>query len=169
MIITAGLLAAVFGGLIMMTSPAFGAFFQKEFVVCQDQGNDVLCDAYMVRKDDYVTKLFAQRGEIAYRDFPWFLAIFKRLNPSVKNIDLIYPGQRILVPLRIIPPNSLEGQATGTVTIPLITITNIPQQLQQNSLNYVVQPGDCVSALIAQKFGRYSTQPYKEALEIFNI
>lgn len=166
MVVAAALLAVVFGCL-MRAEPASGAFFQKEFVVCQDQGRDVLCDAYVVRKDDYVTKLFQQRGEIAYRDFPEFLEIFKRLNPTVQNIDLIFPGQRILVPLKIIAPNTLEGQDTGTVTIPLITITNIPEQLQQNSLDYVVQPGDCVSALIAQKFGRYSSQPYKEAMEIF--
>ncbi|MBC2713838.1 MAG: LysM peptidoglycan-binding domain-containing protein [Desulfobacteraceae bacterium] len=164
------LVLIVTGCLIMSMSiygSADGAFLQKQFVVCQDQGRDVLCDSYVVKKDDYVTKLFKQRGEIAYRDFPMFLEIFKRLNPSVKNIDLIFPNQRILVPLRLIAPDTLEGQATGTVTIPLITITNIPRQLQQNSMNYVVQQGDCVSALIAKKFGRYSTRPYKEALKIF--
>jgi len=146
---------------------ADGAFLQKQFVVCQDQGRDVLCDSYVVKKNDYVTKLFNQRGEIAYRDFPMFLEIFKRLNPTVNNINLIFPNQRILVPLKLIAPDTLEGQDTGTVTIPLITITNIPRQLQQNSMNYVVQQGDCVSALIAKKFGRYSTRPYKEALKIF--
>ena len=146
---------------------ARGAFLEKKFVVCQDQGRDVLCDSYLVKKDDYVTKLFKQRGEIAYRDFPMFLEIFKRLNPSVKDIDLIFPNQRILVPLKLIAPDTLEGQATGTVTIPLITITNIPRQLQKNSMNYVVQQGDCVSTLIAKKFGRYSTRPYKEAIKIF--
>ncbi len=158
------------GGVIMTLSIyglADGAFLQKQFVVCQDQGRDVLCDAYVVKKNDYVTKLFKQRGEIAYRDFPMFLEIFKRLNPSVKNTDLIFPNQRILVPLKLIAPDTLEGQNTGTVTIPLITITNIPRQLQQNSMNYVVQQGDCVSALIAKKFGRYSTRPYREALKIF--
>jgi len=147
--------------------PADSAFFQKQFVVCQDQGRDVLCDSYVVKKDDYVTKLFKQRGEIAYRDFPMFLEIFQRLNPSVKNIDLIFPNQRILVPLKVIAPDSLEGQATGTVTIPLITITNLPRQLHQNSMNYVVRQGDCVSVLVAKKFGRYSTRPYKEAVKIF--
>ena len=144
-----------------------GAFFQKKFVVCQDQGRDVLCDSYVVKKNDYVTKLFKQRGEIAYRDFPMFLGIFKRLNPSVKNIDLIYPDQQILVPLKLIEPDSLEGQDTGTVTIPMITITNLPRQLQQNSMNYVVRQGDTVSALIAKKFGRYSTRSYKEGVKIF--
>ncbi len=164
------LLLIAAGGLILSLSiygVADGAFFQKQFVVCQDQGRDVLCDSYVVKKDDYVTKLFKQRGEIAYRDFPMFLEIFKRLNPSVKDIDLIFPNQRILVPLRLIAPDTLEGQATGTVTIPLITITNIPRQLQQNSMNYVVRQGDSVSTLISKKFGRYSTRPYKEAIKIF--
>lgn len=149
------------------TAPADGAFLEKKFVVCQDRGRDVLCDSYVVKKNDYVTRLFKQRGEIAYRDFPMFLEIFKRLNPSVKDIDLIFPNQRILVPLRLIEPDTLEGQATGTVTIPLITITNIPRQLRQNSMNYVVQQGDCVSSLIAKKFGRYSTRSYKEGMKIF--
>ncbi len=158
-------------GVLIMSLSIYGvahaAFLQKQFVVRQDQGRDVLCDSYVVKKDDYVTKLFKQRGEIAYRDFPMFLEIFKRLNPNVKDIDLIFPNQRILVPLKLIAPDTLEGQATGTVTIPLITITNIPRQLLQNSMNYVVQQGDCVSVLIARNFGRYSTRPYKEALKIF--
>ena len=66
-------------GFLLLAAAAHAAFLEKKFVVCQDQGRDVLCDAYTVKKDDYVTKLFQQRGEIAYRDFPMFLEIFKRL------------------------------------------------------------------------------------------
>jgi hypothetical protein len=71
------------------------------------------------------------------------------------------------VPLKLIDPDTLEGQDTGTVTIPMITITNLPRQLQQNSMNYVVRQGDTVSALISKKFGRYSTRSYKEGVKIF--
>src|SRR6056297_1825468 len=130
------LAAAAAMGCVLIAAPAGASFFQKRFMICEDRGRDILCDSYVVKKNDYVTKLFKQRGEIAYRDFPMFLDIFKRLNPSVKDIDLIFPNQRILVPLRLIEPDTLEGQATGTVTIPLITITNVPRQLQQNSMNY---------------------------------
>jgi len=49
----------------------------------------------------------------------------------------------------------------------MITITNLPRQLQQNSMNYVVRQGDTVSTLIAKKFGRYSTRSYKEGVKIF--
>jgi hypothetical protein len=96
-----------------------------------------------------------------------FLQIFQRLNPNVKDIDLIYPGQRIMIPLKLIEPGTLEGQNLGTVTIPLITITNVPAKLQQNSTGYVVLKGDNVSSLISRTFGRHSTRSYKEALEIF--
>ncbi len=152
---------------LIISLPAYGVFFEKKFVVCKDNGQEVLCDSYIVKKDDYVTKLFRQRGEISSRDFPKFLAIFKRLNSHIKDINKIYPGQKILVPLKILAPDTLEGQETGTVTIPLITITNVPRQLLHNSMEYVVHEGDCISKLIADGFGGYNTAPYKEAIEIF--
>ncbi len=157
---------AVIAG-VLTASSAFGVFLEKRFTVCQDQGRDVLCDSYVVQKDDFVTKLFKQRGEISGQDMPAFLEIFKRLNPHIRNVDLIYPGQWILIPLKIIPPDTLAGQSTGTVTIPLITITNVPQKLQRNAVEHIVVAGDCVSGLIAGRFGDYRSQAYKEAIEIF--
>ncbi|RJP88122.1 MAG: LysM peptidoglycan-binding domain-containing protein [Desulfobacteraceae bacterium] len=152
---------------MMVKSPAWGEFLKKQFIICKDQGQDVLCDSVVVKKDDFVIRLLKQKGEIAHDDFPKFLAIFQRLNPSVQNIDLIYPGQRIMVPLKLIEPGTLEGQSLGTVTIPLITITNAPAKLQQNSMGHVVVQGDSISALISRNFGQYNTQSYKEAVEIF--
>ncbi len=154
------------GGMIV-NPPAWSEFLQKKFIICKDQGRDILCDPVVVQKNDFVIRLFKQKGEIAYSDFPKFLAIFKRLNPEVQDIDLIYPGQRVMVPLKIVEPGTLEGQATGTVSMPLITITNLPAQIQQNSMRYVVLEGDSVSSLICRTFGRLSTRSYKEVLEIF--
>ncbi len=152
---------------LLFALPVYGVFLEKKFTVCRDQGRDVLCDSYVVQQDDFVTKLFKQRGEISRQDMPAFLEIFKRLNPQVRNIDLIYPGQRILIPLKLIAPDTLEGQSTGTVTIPLITITNVPEKLQGNAVEHVVVAGDSVSALIAGRFGEYRSEAYQEAIEIF--
>ncbi|MGB9498302.1 MAG: hypothetical protein ACKVE4_00820 [Dissulfuribacterales bacterium] len=152
---------------LIISLPAYGVFFEKKFVVCKDNGQEILCDSYIVKKNDYVTKLFRQRGEISSKDFPKFLAIFKRLNTHIKDINKIYPNQKILVPLKILAPDTLEGQETGTVMIPVITITNVPRKLLLNSMEYVVHEGDCVSKLIADGFGGYSTASYKEAIEIF--
>lgn len=162
-------------GMIMVTliiegiiaGPAWGEFFQKQFIICKDQGRDVLCDPVVVQKNDYVIRLFKQKGEIAHSDFPLFLGIFKRLNPEVKDLDLIYPGQQVIVPLKIVEPGTLEGQATGTVSIPFIAITKIPAQIQKNSMNYVVMRGDSVSSIISRILGGNTPRSYKEALEIF--
>ncbi len=146
---------------------SFSAFFEKKFLVLKDQGRDILCDSYVVQKGDYVTLLLQQRGDIAYKDFPAFLDIFARLNPQVKDLDLIYPGQRIIIPLKILEPGSMEGQQTGTVTIPVITITDLPGSLKKYSQDYVVQYGDWVSKLISSRFGPYGSDDYKKGIELF--
>jgi len=156
------LLAVVFPA-----APTHAAFFQKRFMVCEDRGRDILCDPYVVQKNDYVIKLFKQKGEIAYEDFPKFLGIFKRINPEISNVNKIYPDQKILIPLKILSPGTLAGQSTGTVTIPIINITNLPDSMIQNSSLYEVQSGDTVSKLIAEQFGRLNRKEYEKVLELF--
>ena len=51
-----------------MTSPA--AFLYKNYIVRKDRGWDILCDPYIVEKDDWVIKIFQRRGQIAEQDFP---------------------------------------------------------------------------------------------------
>lgn len=159
-------MVAVLAG-ILLAFPAHAAFFQKRFVVCQDRGRDILCDPYVVQKNDYVIKLFKQRGEIAHEDFPQFLAIFKRINSDVEDVNKIYPNQKILIPLKILAPGAIEGQSTGTVTIPIINITNLPDSMIQNSSRYEVQSGDTVSRLIAEQFGKLNRKEYDRVLELF--
>lgn len=154
-------------GLLLISICCHAAFFEKTFIVKKDQGQDVLCDPYIVQKNDYVSKIFMQRGDISYTNFPKFLEIFKRLNPGIKDVDLIYPNQRILLPLKIIEPNSMPGQATGVVKIPVITITNLPDTLKKYSEVYEVKYGDWVSKLIAERFGPYGSKSYKQGMKLF--
>ncbi|MBU3981670.1 MAG: hypothetical protein KKG97_10180, partial [Proteobacteria bacterium] len=60
------------------------AFLYKSYEVRKDNGRDILCDPYIVQKDDWIYKLFRQRGEISQKDFPEFLSIFKRINPHIR-------------------------------------------------------------------------------------
>ncbi len=146
---------------------ASAAFYEKDYEVRSFMGKDVLCDPYVVQEDDYVIKILKQRGDIAHKDFPKFLEIFKHINPDVGDIDRVYPLQKILIPLRILPPGTLEGQESGKVSIPVITITNLPRALKSNSEVYRVRYGDWVSRLIAERFGKYGTEPYEKGLELF--
>lgn len=146
---------------------ANAAFFRKDYVIRDFRGEDVLCDTYVVMENDYVIKILKQRGDIAHEDFSKFLEIFKHINPDIKDIDLIYPHQRILIPLRILAPGTLEGQESGRVSIPVITITDLPRVLKHHSDVYKVRYGDWVSRLIAERFGRYGSESYEKGLELF--
>ncbi len=146
---------------------AGAAFFEKKYLVKDVRGEDVMCDPYVIQKGDQVLRLFAQRGEIAHDDFPRFLEIFEILNPAVDDIDTIYPGQKVLIPLRILAPESFEGQASGVVTLPGITITLLPEMIDNYSTSYKVRYGDWVSRLIAQRFGEPGSDSHDEGMELF--
>ncbi len=149
--------------------PAYSAILYKSYVVQYDRGWDILCEPYIVQKNDWVSKLFRQKGEIAQKDYPKFISIFRRLNPYIRNIDLIRPGQYILIPLKRLKKDDLPGQSSGIVTIPFVTISKITEILNTHSTKYKTKKGDCVSILIARRFGAYGTESYKKGLELFKF
>ncbi len=158
---------AVFVLLLFLGTDAFAAFFEKHYTVKPVRGEDVLCDPYVVQKDDWVLRLFRQRGEIAREDFPMFLEIFEILNPDVDNINKIYPGQKILIPLRILPVGTFEGQESGTVTLPVITITRLPEIAEAYSTPHKVRYGEWVSKLVARSFGEVGSESHEKGMALF--
>jgi len=154
----------------MITFPcAYAAFFYKSYVIRYDRGRNILCDPYVVKKDDWVFKLFRQKGEISNRDFPEFLRIFKRLNPHIHDIDRIRPGQHIVIPLKKVDQDELPEQSSGVVTIPYLTNVTLSEDATKDSTDYRVKNGDCVSILISEKFGKYGTQSYQKGEKLFRL
>jgi len=153
----------------LIPSMVSAAFLYKSYLVKRDQGRDILCDTYTVQRNDYVLKLLKQKGEISQEDFPEFLAIFQRINPHVRDVNLLRPGEQIFIPLRILQAGDMPGQSTGIVTVPFVALTSLPEQLQPYTHNYTVRPGDTVSVLIAQRFGKFGTRGYKEGIKLFRL
>jgi hypothetical protein len=173
-------LISIFLCLIIFTiSPLYdvnAAFLYKSYVIRKDKGRDVLCDPYIVQKDDWLFKLFSQRGEISQKDFPEFLSIFKCINPHIHNANRILPGQHILIPLKILPRDSMPGQSSGIVTIPFVTISNIPEILKNHSTAYTVKKGDYLAKIVAQGYKIHNTKSYdkkkklyREGMKLFKI
>ncbi|MBW2591766.1 MAG: hypothetical protein JRE58_01970, partial [Deltaproteobacteria bacterium] len=90
-------MAGCFAGMFVLLSLFFctcvhsDLLREKSYIVHSDRGRDILCEPYTVRKNDWVYKLFRQKGELSHKDFPEFLGIFQRLNPHVHNINTIRP------------------------------------------------------------------------------
>jgi hypothetical protein len=156
------------GVLLFLTADTDGAMLYKNYVVRYDRGWDILCDPYQVRQGDWVLKIFRQKGELAHNDFREFLGIFERLNPHVKDIDRIRPGQVVDIPLKKLAHGTLPGQSSGVVTIPVVMISSPKEMIEKHTRTYTVQQGDTVSTLIANRFGgRFGNTTYSQGLKLF--
>jgi hypothetical protein len=153
--------------LLMACSLASAAFFYKSYIVRYDRGWNILCEPYIVQKNDWVFKLFREKGEISHSDFPEFLRIFERLNPHIHDMDHIRPGQRILIPLKKVDEDISSAQASGVVTIPYFSAKDLPETKTKPSTDYRVKNGDCVSILIAERYGKYGTESYHAGEKLF--
>jgi LysM repeat protein len=124
----------------------FAATPYKTYVVKRYKCWDILCDAYTVQRGDYVWELLRRRGCIVDRDLANFTAILKRLNPHIKNVNKIYPGQEVLVPLKQMEAQEgREGVDDRFVTIPFL-----PDILYST---YIVKPGDYLTKIAAEHHG----------------
>ncbi len=153
--------------LLMGYCPAFGDFLYQKYIVRQDRGIEILCDPYIVQRNDWVFKVFKQKGEISSEDYSEFLQIFKRINPYIHNPDIIRPGQHIFIPLKKLAPGDLPGQSEGIVTIPFIANLDADEMLSKNAVKYKVKKGDCVSNIVSQRFGECGTPSYNQGIKIF--
>lgn len=163
------LLMALLSCGLMGPRPVDAAFLYKTFLIQKDRGTDILCDPYIVQKNDYVIKVFRQKGEISTADFQEFLGIFQRINPHIQDINIIQTGQNIFIPLKKLQPGTFPGQETGVVTIPFVTIAKASELLSTFTTEYQVQKGDTISVLISKKFGDYGSAIYKEGIKLFKL
>ena len=153
---------------LLAAADIHGSMLYKNYLVRYDRGWDILCDPYQVEQGDWVLKIFRQKGEIAHEDFREFLGIFERLNPHVKDMDRIRPGQVVDIPLKKLAHGNLPGQSSGVVTIPFVNIGNPRQMIETHTRSYTIQKGDTVSSLIAKKFGgRFGNLTYSQGLKLF--
>jgi len=109
----------------------------------------VLTETVSVKKGDHLWEILRQRGLLKKRTIREILSTLKKLNRSLTNLDLIYPGQKILIPLKISP---IEGIPILARKVPP---TPFPiEKLKELDLeNYTVKRGDSLVRVVK---GRYN-------------
>jgi len=143
---------------VLWCCPVLAARPYKTYVVKRYKHWDILCDPYTVQKGDYVWELLRRRGCIIEWDLAWYTALLQRLNPHLGNVNKIYPGQEILIPLKRMDPEK------GTVGADerLHTIPFLPDILYST---YTIQPGDYVAKIAAERHGFREDQIPEEYFE----
>ena len=110
-------------------------------------------DVYMVKKNDCLFKIIKKKYEVSKKEAYGILKLVKLDNPELKDINVIYPGQRILLPSK---------RGSGTVGDMHTSPGVISDKTQKDAvLKYVVKRGDSISSVIQKKYGASRGKIYK--------
>lgn len=60
-------------------------------------------DTYIVKKDEWIFDIIRRELGSSDKEILRSLKLIKRLNPELKNTNIIYPGQKLLLPKREVP------------------------------------------------------------------
>ncbi|MCG8635718.1 MAG: hypothetical protein MI863_17915 [Desulfobacterales bacterium] len=128
--------------------------YYKQYSIFTFQNEDYLCEPYLVQKNDWLYKIFRQKGEISASDFPRFLKIFKKINPKLSNIDAIAPGHQILIPLKRVKGQAYQQKETGIVEVPVLefSLEFEKEKLADFIRQHTIRTGDTVSTLLGKEF-----------------
>ena len=140
----------------------FSISLVKQATVKKMEGREVVWEHYKVKEGDYIWQLLRQRGLLKRPDIAELISLLKCMNRSLTNLDLIHPGQTILIPLNIAPARgSIEKEEFFQKSIMGISL------LKDVSFeNYVVKPGDSLTMVV---YGKYKIPPkyiYNEYLNL---
>jgi LysM domain-containing protein len=122
----------------------------------------VLTETFSIQKGEWVWKILREKGLLKDRNLPELLSVLKKLNKSFQNLDLVHPGEKIIIPLKIAPiagglppkPSSPEK------VVPVAALKDL------NLENYSVKPGDSLTMLARGRYDSPSKNMYKEYLEL---
>lgn len=123
-------------------------------------GKKVLTETYTVKDGDHLWQLFRERELLENRNLAELLSVLKKLNSSLENIDLIHPGQKIIIPLAISPVKGLSftAEAGPVETVSLESLDGIDLE------EYVVEQGDSIIKIVEDLYEIPQQELYNEYL-----
>ncbi|MBW2650733.1 MAG: LysM peptidoglycan-binding domain-containing protein [Deltaproteobacteria bacterium] len=110
-------------------------------------------DAYVVKKDECLFNIVRKKYAVSKREVYRILELVKHFNPQLKDLNVIYPGQELLLPKKrsseTVSTTGAANQVSGV----------LPDEKRGGIiLKYVVKRGDNVSGIIHKKF---NVSPWK--------
>jgi len=132
--------------------------------VVQLDDRKVLTESHKVKSGEHLWKIMREKGLLQKRNLQELLQVLKRLNASLENLNMLRPGETLVIPLTITPskggPEVAKKAAEPTV-VPI-------ESLQEVDLDqYTVKPGDTLVKVIKSRFDMPESQILEEYLDAF--
>ncbi|MBN1102914.1 MAG: LysM peptidoglycan-binding domain-containing protein [Deltaproteobacteria bacterium] len=130
--------------------------------VVQVDERKVLTESYKVRAGEHLWQLLRERGLLEKRNLQELLLVLKKLNPSLTNLDLVHPGETIVIPLTITP------RKAGLLPAPKGPEERVPlEKLKDADLAfYTVKAGDTLIKVIKNRYDVPDREIHDEYLDL---
>jgi hypothetical protein len=83
----------------------------REVPVTPEEIKDLELENYTIKPDDALIRVINSRYDISERELYNYLQLVKRLNPSIEDLNLVHPGQKVKLPV----------WSPQTVKVPILT------------------------------------------------
>ncbi|NNG07148.1 MAG: LysM peptidoglycan-binding domain-containing protein, partial [Desulfobacteraceae bacterium] len=123
----------------------------------------VQAQTYIVQKGDSLWRILRKKRLLNQGKPDELRSILRQLNKSLPNLDLIYPGQEIVIPLRItsLPPHSVSQKPSPQKQAPVMASPDPEFEM------YRVRPGDSLFRIAKRLYNIPNEDFYDEYIELF--
>jgi hypothetical protein len=112
------------------------------------EGKKVLTESYTVKDGEHLWQILREKKLLENRNLLELISVLKKLNNSLENIDMIHPGDKIIIPLVISPIGAISSpdKVSQIETVPLEEINNADME------DYVVRQGDSIIKIVEERY-----------------
>lgn len=120
----------------------------------------VLTEEYTIKKGEWVWQVLREKGLLEKHNLSELLFVLQTLNRSLSKLDLVHPGEKIIIPLKIAPVAGSPVPATPPqpVSASLADLKDLELE------NYTVEPGDSIIGVVKGRYGIPDERLYGEYL-----
>ncbi len=140
--------------LILIYPPAAFSREDTAYIVFKRVGVDRHhADVYIVRKNECLFSIVRRKYDVSTKEALRILKLVKCFNPELRDMNAIYPGQKVLLPRK--RSSEAIGAAHPSSGVPS------DEKKEKVILKYVVKRGDSISGIIYRKLGNSRGEIYR--------
>jgi len=118
-------------------------------------------EEYVVKEGDWIAKILREKGALNDHTLPQLLEVLRKLNVSLQNMNMIQPGEKIVILVKVLPSEEGEKALRPGKRSAAAPLTRL------KSLEYKVKRGDILSRVVMARYDLSARRFNREYLELF--
>ncbi|MCD6293554.1 MAG: LysM peptidoglycan-binding domain-containing protein, partial [Deltaproteobacteria bacterium] len=131
-------------------------------------------EEYVVQEGDWIAKILRKKGALKENNLPKLLEILRKFNESIKDFNVIRPGEKIMILVRVTPEEKAESPAPKEKQAPLRISTPAPSRKKTESVvrelkseSYRIKRGDTLIRVVVNRYDLSAGTFVAEYLDLF--